>query len=64
MKTATLMISKLDMLAGGTLKLETVVFMAAPCSTKREAICVKTTEYIMVQSQMGSSLNMHFTSST
>jgi hypothetical protein len=44
MKNATLRISKLDMLAGGILKFDTVVFIAAPCSTNREAICVKTTE--------------------
>lgn len=44
MKKATLMISKEDMLAGGMRKLEIVVSMASPCSTKREAIWVKTTE--------------------
>lgn len=38
MKMATLRISKLDMLAGGILKREIVVFIAAPCSTKSEAI--------------------------
>lgn len=64
MKEATLSMSKLDMLAGGMWKEATVVFMAAPCSTKREVICVKTTEYKIVQSQIGRSLNMHFTSST
>ena len=56
--------SKLDMLAGGIRKCEMVVFITAPCSTKREAICVKTIEYIVVQSQIGSSLRMHLTSST
>ncbi|KAK6250987.1 hypothetical protein SCA6_004992 [Theobroma cacao] len=44
MKSATLRMSKLDMLAGGIRKFEMVVVIAAPCSTKREAICVKTTE--------------------
>lgn len=38
MKAATLRMSKLDMLAGGMWKPDMVVFMAAPCSTKREAI--------------------------
>lgn len=64
MKSATLRMSKLDMLAGGIWKFETVQFIAAPCSTKREAIWLNTTEYSMVHSQMGSNLSMHFTSST
>nr|GMD65183.1 Os03g0823550 [Ipomoea batatas]GMD71740.1 Os03g0823550 [Ipomoea batatas] len=38
MKAATLRMSKLDMLAAGMWKPETSVFMAAPCSTNREAI--------------------------
>ena len=64
MKIATLRMSKLDMLVNGILKWDIVFFTAASCSTKRESICVKTTEYIMVLSKIGRSLSIHFTSST
>lgn len=64
MKDTTLRMLKTDMLAGGMWKCPMVAFIAAPCSTKNEAICVKTTEYIIVQTHIGRSLNMHFTSST
>ncbi|CAA7408000.1 unnamed protein product [Spirodela intermedia] len=64
MSTSTLSISKTDMLDGGTWKCPTIVFILSPCSTKREAIWVNTTEYMMVQTQMGRSLSTHFTSST
>lgn len=53
MKAAMLRMSKLDMLPGGMWKPDMVVFMAAPCLTKREAIWVKTTEYRMCIAKLG-----------
>lgn len=56
--------SNADMLAAGKRKLPTVASMTSPCSTKREAIWVKMTEYIIVQSQIGSIRSIHLASST
>lgn len=64
MNVDVLIMSNANMLAGGIWKFEIVVFMAAPCSTKRESICMNTTEDKTVQNQIGSNLRMDFTSST
>lgn len=59
-----LIMSKIVMLAGGMWKFEIFRFMAAPCSTNREIICINTTDDNMVHSHIGRSLSTHFTSST
>lgn len=56
--------SKADMEAAGRWNLPMLESMTSPCSTKREAIWVKITEYMIVQSQTGSIRMMHLASST
>lgn len=63
MNVDVLIMSNANMLAGGIWKFEiVVVFMAAPCSAKRESICMNTTEDKTVQNHIGSNFRMDFTS--
>lgn len=67
MNADVLTMSNANKLDGGIWKLELeeiVVFIAVPFSTKRESICMNTTEDRIAQSHIGSNLSMHFTSST
>jgi len=41
-----------------------LVFIADPCSTKRDSTCTKTMDAKIVQNHIGSSLSTHLTSST